>query len=122
MNLAYKTTVSPVPLRKHVVDDDAQDASVTRVPVYSGERTPAPGHTVESEAGWNGWWQANFDAQMEHNIIPAVGDALGEIRMQLRDEIKELRNQVAELKRELEQVRADSVVTLPRSAWRHSAA
>src|SRR5262249_15890411 len=122
MNLVYKTTVNSVPLRKHVLDYDAEDAFVTRIPVYSGECTPAPGHTVESEAGWNNWWQANFDAQMEHNIIPAVGDALGEIRMQLRDEIKELRNQVAELKRELEQVRADSVVTLPRSAWRHNAA
>jgi len=94
--------MNDVVYKTYAVGNDADDAFVTPAPAYSVAHTPAPGHTVESEAGWNGWWQANFDAQVEHNIIPAVGDALGEIRMQLRDEIKELRNQVAELKRELE--------------------
>ena len=121
MSLAYKTTVNPVPLRKHVVDDDAKDASVTRARVYSGERAPAPGHTVESEAGWNNWWHANFAAEMERCIIPAVGDAMGMISKQLHDEVKDLRDRVAKLERELEQARADSVVTLPRSTWKHNA-
>jgi hypothetical protein len=83
---------------------------------------PAAGHTVESEAGWNAWWRANFDARMDDVIIPAVGDALGMKSLELRTEIKELRDRVAKLERELEQARADSVITLPRSAWRHNAA
>jgi hypothetical protein len=67
----YKTT--------YAVGNEADDAFVTPAPVYSGAHTSAPGHTVESEAGWNNWWHANFDAQMEHRIIPAVGDAMGMI-------------------------------------------
>jgi hypothetical protein len=108
--------------KTYVVGNDTDDAFVTPAPSYSVAHTPAPGHTVESERGWNDWWQANFRIAMEHNIIPPVGDALGEIRMQLRDEIKELRDRVTKLERDLEQARADSVVTLPRSAWRHNAA
>ena len=122
MNVMFKTTINPPPLHKHVADNDIADAFVTPAAVYSGAHGPAPGHTAESERGWNDWWQANFRIAMEHNIIPPVGDALGEIRMQLRDEIKELRDRVTKLERDLEQARADSVVTLPRSAWRHNAA
>ena len=121
MSLAYKTTANPVPLHKHVVDNDAEDASVTRARVYSGEGAPAPGHTVDSEAGWNSWWHANFAAEMERSIIPAVGDAMGMISKQLHDKVKQLHDRVAKLERELEQARADSVVTLPRSTWKHNA-
>ena len=121
MSFVYKTTVDPVPLRKHVSDKNAEDASVTRARDYSGDGAPAPGHTVESEAGWNNWWHANFAAEMERCIIPAVGDAMGMISKQLHDEVKDLRDRVAKLERELEQARADSVVTLPRSTWKHNA-
>src|SRR5262245_12015977 len=113
-DMMFKTTINPPTLRKDVVNNDTDEAFVTPAAVYSGAHTPAPGHTFESETGWNNWWRAHFDVQMEHNIVPAVGDALGEIRMQLRDEIKELRDRVTKLERELEQARADSVVTLPR--------
>jgi hypothetical protein len=85
-------------------------------------RTPAPGHTVESEAEWNNWWHANFDAVMERRIIPAVGEAMGMVWKELCDEIKGLHDRVAKLERELEQARADGVVTLPRSAWKSNAA
>jgi hypothetical protein len=40
----------------------------------------------------------------------------------LCDEIDELRGRVAKLERELEQARADGIVTLPRSAWKANAA
>jgi len=121
-DMTFKTTVNPPTLRTPIVDNDADDAFVTPAPASTVAHTPAPGHTVESERGWNDWWGANFDLQMEHNIIPTVGDVLGEIRLQLHDEIKELRDRVTRLERDLEQARADSVVTLPRSAWRHNAA
>ena len=116
-DMMFKTTIN-----HPVVDNDTDDASVTPAPAYGVAHTPAPGHTVESERGWNDWWRANFDVQMEHNIIPAVGDALGMKSLELRTEIKELRDRVTKLERELEQARADSIVTLPRSAWRHNAA
>jgi hypothetical protein len=38
------------------------------------------------------------------------------------DEIKALHDRVAKLERELEEARADAVVTLPRSAWKSNAA
>jgi hypothetical protein len=112
-DIVYKT---------YAASNDADDAFVIPSSAYSVAHTPASGHTVESERGWNDWWRANFDVQMEHNIIPAVGDALGMKSLELRTEIKELRDRVTKLERELEQARADSVVTLPRSAWRHNAA
>jgi hypothetical protein len=59
---------------------------------------------------------------MERLIAPAVGDVLGMKSVELRKEIKALRDRVAKLERELEQARADSLVTLPRSAWKHNAA
>jgi len=121
-DMMFKTTVNPPTLRKHIVDNDADDAFVTPAPAYSVAHTPAPGHTVESERGWNDWWHANFNIHMEHNIVPAVGGALGMKSLELRTEIKELRDRVTKLERDLEQARADSVVTLPRSAWRHNAA
>lgn|SRR5262245_4777634 len=113
-DVVYKTT--------YAVGNDADDEFVTPAPAYTGEHTPASGHTVESERGWNSWWQANLDIAMEHNIVPAVGDAMGMIWKELGDEIKGLHDRVAKPERELEQARADSIVTLPRSAWRHNAA
>jgi len=118
----FKTTINPSPVRKDIVDNDTEDAFVTPAPSYSVANTPAPGHTVESERGWNSWWQDNFDIAMQNNIVPSVAYALGMKSRQLRTEIKELRDRVTKLERELEQARADSVVTLPRSAWRHNAA
>jgi hypothetical protein len=118
MKLAYKTTINSSPPYEDAVDNDVDNAFVTPDPVYTGTRTPAPGHTVESEAAWNDWWRANFDAVMERPIAPAVGDALGMKSVELRKEIKALRDRVAKLERELEQARADSLVTLPRSAWK----
>jgi hypothetical protein len=117
-----KATVNNSTRYEHAVDNDAEDGLITPAPVYAGVRTPAPGHTVESEAAWNDWWRANFDAVMENLITPAVGDALGMQSLELRKEIKTLRDRIAKLERELEQARADSVVPLPRSAWRHNAA
>jgi hypothetical protein len=75
----------------------------------------------DSESGrdWNSWWFENFDLAMESRLIPTVGDSMGMIRAELFDEIKELRKQVAELKRELAQAREDGTVTLPRSSWKH---
>jgi hypothetical protein len=122
MKLRYRTVVNSSSRDERAVDNDVDETFVTTAPIYTGARTPAAGHTVESEAGWNGWWQANLDIAMERNIVPAVGDPMGMIWKELSDEIKELRNRVAKLERELEQARADSVVTLPRSAWKSNAA
>jgi len=59
---------------------------------------------------------------MESLVTPVVGEALGRKSLELRTEIRELRDRVATLERELEQARADSVVCLPRSAWKSNAA
>jgi hypothetical protein len=59
---------------------------------------------------------------MESVLIPADGDALGMNAEELRDEIEGLRDRIAKLERELEQARADGVVTLPRSAWKANTA
>src|SRR5215831_6928764 len=121
-DMMFKTTINHPTLHEHVSDNDIADAFVTPAADYSGAHGPAPGHTAESERGWNDWWQANFRIAMEHNIVPAVGDALGMKSLELRTEIRDLRDRVTKLERELEQARADNVVTLPRSAWRHNAA
>lgn len=58
---------------------------------------------------------------MESYLVPAVGDALVKSE-ELRDENEESRDRIAKLERELEQGRADSLVALPRSAWKHDVA
>jgi hypothetical protein len=72
--------------------------------------------------GWNNWWHANFRSVTDDEITEAVGYALHMTRKELSDEIATLRAQVAELRGELERARADNIIALPRSAWKHDAA
>ena len=102
--------------------EDADEGSEARGTAYVGEHTPAAGHTVESTRAWNSWWDANFHIATENLLIPALGDAMGMIAKELRDEVKQLRELVTKLERELEQARADGVVALPRSGWKSNAA
>jgi hypothetical protein len=53
--------------------DDADDAFPLFIPVRVCRPPAIPSR---GERVWN-LWHANFDAQTEHTLIPAVGDALG---------------------------------------------
>ena len=86
------------------------------LPIEDGdEQQVASAPTGDGQTDWTGWetWMAGHKNLLMDEVCDLVGDALGELRVDLRKKLAELENKLAEVRGALDVLRGRGVPGLP---------
>ena len=98
---------------KHAEQVVTKDARLDLSTVYktNAHAQVAAQYETPSDANWNEWFARSFDARMKAEWVDAIGDMVAEVSSELREEIRRLQIEVAELRGELKALRGAKLWT-----------